>query len=558
MEGSSPIQNVRLKEYEKVQSANVLSPWHFLGNIKEPYQIYNEIEHLLAFACQTWTQRIGGTATRYTKVQPEIVRVTVGIEKNSLPGKELNGGASTPRKANSCVGAGARGAATASAAAAQTAMMAAGIDMPARRVAGGVFQPTGPLQEFTAPAWLLAESPALAELLQCDRGHEAIGPIGRPAKLFPAIIMLLTLRWILRLHIALVEIAGARCSLQRLLLGILKDSSRAQPHPAYFSTEHLISSLRLKLGNAWPAFLAFVSWHEHTPADSNFGANGESRPRTPQAPVSARNSSLSLTRGGSSRAMAATVSEDEGKGGNAFLWQVVDDIFITWLAQQDSLDLPANDVMQELDFYGLERPVVQTGLEKLRMWVDTAGSPTQEKYTYAAQRQAHHLAMALELSTLWPEWRSNTEDMLEMARNIAGHPTTFNTAVRQRVACVLNGSTRAAMAASTGSVDIPPALPEDTDEKMISRFHAFSADPRDTGRILPQKIEKLRDTNAAWLVGHASRFMASADSWPGKAPGPQLFPFSTDGPFTKKVEISSSAQVVARKTLYLDGTPWKP
>merc|ERR1719235_1462781 len=170
------------------------------------------------------------------------------------------------------------------------------------------------------------------------------------------------LRWILRLHTSLVGSDAHRVSLRRFLLGLLSIATDArEPKTTERTLDLLTESLRDRLGSCWPKFSEWVGFHEQKP-------NGEHIERT----------TLLLT--------------PEKSMSNAFLWQVVDDIFVAHLGQQDPTAAPAEAVMQELDFYGVARPLVSLDLKGLLSWC-MASTATSYRFQKPAQRQGHHLVL---------------------------------------------------------------------------------------------------------------------------------------------------------------------
>merc|ERR1712232_877434 len=123
----------------------------------------------------------------------------------------------------------------------------------------------------------------------------------------------------------------------------------------------------------------------------------------------------------------------------------------------------------------------------------------QVQFSKQAQREAHHFALLLEVPSLRQNWEFTTDEVLEIARNVAAYPITFNPGVRARIAFVLKGGTPV-----WGQTD--HSLADSLDRDQMSLFLSYTDGPRDAGRLKPIKLDTLRDMNAPWLVGNQSRF----------------------------------------------------
>lgn len=328
-------------------------------------------------------------------------------------------------------------------------------------------------QTFNFQEYTLMECPHLHDLYRhmpkSATPHRVVdlGFIGRHPELFTAVVALMKLRWLLRLHCAMVSFAGPRCSLVRFLKGILVDSSGVHefPHLPMPYYDVVVESLAQKLGQAWPLFLAYVSTHDRR----STSAQGEA-------------------------ALAGAHSP-------AVVEQLIDDIWISWVAQQDVLCMPTQAVMEELSYFGMRQPKVRTNLNDLLSW-GVARMQTRWRYKLAAQQQASHLALSLDLPSAWVSWVHTQEEILEMARNICAHPRTFNKGVRERVAEIHLDT--AVHFSATGA--LCPSFARDCDAETLSLFSNFCTSPRDTGRLEPLKMETLRDSKPPRLVGREIRF----------------------------------------------------
>jgi len=438
-----------------------------LSNCTDTYQLYNEIDHIVSYACQGWELRSGSARTCDPTAVPKKVQLTVGLEdrQHMLVGPPRVGGAATPPGAP---GGDLSGRATALRGNGRAILNACHSYGNKRKSRCAL------IEDFPVPDFLIMESPTLAEMYWKSPSKDKIGWIKRSAALFPAILVLLKLRFLVRLHCALVELAGNSCSLQRLLSGLLAATCDVhQSPPPEQVYELLVETLKERLQQAWPLFLAFVATH------------GDGPPRSAE---------------GRGDTHAAWLREHMGDGTDkpstvAIIWQTIDDVFIAWLVQQKVSKLSAVHVMQELEFYGLKWPVVQTNLVGLQEWqaVRYVGG-SQHRHQRAAQRQAHHLALNLELPALREHWEFTFDEMMEMARNVVAHPKTFNAGLCARIGWALGGGDP--LGGTEGS------LASDMDDEQLALFHTHYSAPRDCGRIKPGVLNAMRDRRSSWFVGH--------------------------------------------------------
>jgi len=259
-----------------------------------------------------------------------------------------------------------------------------------------------------------------------------------------------------------VEVAGEKASLRRLFNGMLLDVSGVHdlchsPVPIY---EAMITCLQTRLHQAWPFFLAFASSQE--PRDSLAAAPPGRSGVNPVMPA----------------------GELDG------LWEVADDIFVAWLAQQDGATLPASQMLQEFEFFRVEPPIVRLQLPSLCAWNAVKGvAGSREKSLRAAHVEAHHMAVLLEVQSLRSSWPLGFHEMVDLALSVLGHPRSFNGGVRARIQWTLQA--QALLAASLNS-------------DQATRVHR--ADLSDCGGLPPISLGKLRDRAPPRSVGHGPRY----------------------------------------------------
>jgi len=438
---------------------------HLLHDCSEVYKVYSEVDHVAQLAVQGWDKRNGGRSTRKPEMQPQEIRIRVGSDPMFKPllreGPSRGSGAATPRSS---------GATSNSLEPPPSPRI---IRSPVVR---GVTQGMGVLrpsrgqpqeEEFVVPDFILLESSTLAELYwEGGGGQKELGPIRRSAALFQVVLTFLKLRWLVRLHLAMVSFAGRRCSLLRMLQGCLADTCEVHthPHPPAQLYELLMETLRTRLMQRWPLFLAYVAM------DDSRMPPLSSTPRRPN-----------------SRDARATAAE---------LWQLVDDIFLAYLVQLDAAVMPASQVLQELAFYGLPLPSVPNSFDGLQDWHLVKDLPScQSKHLRQAQREAHRFVALLESPVLRREWQLDSDEIMELARTISTHPRTFNAGLRARLIWILKGGTP-----HQGEPDYSAA--DEVDEDQYARFFTFSDGARDIGRVGPGKFAAWRSSKTPIFVGN--------------------------------------------------------
>lgn len=443
-----------------------------LGQIEEAYEIYHEIDHIVELTAQIWTHRASEPSSRerhlrssrafednyapvegfgpigtyagvhvsYSQIVPEVVRVTVGLVNDGL-------GVNTP-------------------------------------------------MEFSVPLYILHQSSFFEEHLKADKGHPQIGTIDRPSSLFPLVIVLLKIRWVLKLHTTLAGCDVRRVSLRRFLMGLLAVATDAKASKTVERTlDLLMDKMRTKIGTYWPKFVEWVGLHDSAPDSEHLQRSGLI---------------------GSPSALPCS---------NAFLWQLGDDIFVAHLAQQDLAVAPAEAVMQEFDFYGITRPLVSLDLKGLLSWVSAAPA-SRFRFQKAAQRQAHHLCLALELSDDVTMQELTDEEISEAVNHIVGYPKTFNSGLQHRFRSVF--PQRVGHMVENGQLE----------KSTMDNFFAFGAHSRDVGRLQNRHIETMRDKGMPWLWGNQEvKFRKAADVWPKPLPKESKFPFDT-GPLVPQKLIA--------------------
>jgi len=485
-----------------------------LGHVEGVHEIYAEIDHIICFAAQAWHHRAGYYGTRDKSVLEKSVTVHIGSDKFMASGPGCGGRTGTPPKSpihgrrSPC----------------ETSTRSCGsrfqgvvrLGPPGSRPGPMALPAKNEVQAVQVPEYIIAESPELLAMYRASTCKQEIGPIPRCARLFHAVLGLCKLRWLIRLHSALISLGGHRCSLQRLLVGTLSDicNVHQHPHSPLEVYEGIVATLKTRMQQSWPLLLAYIGTREL--ATEHCQEHSTSDSMCSPRPFTAPHLGLSSTGFPLPYQPAYHPKNYQGKDAGhpdsaAFLWQVIDDLFIAWIVQQDPILYPAEQVWQELEFYGVPRPAVRNNLEGLAAWQQSKFRVGTHKRP--AQRQAHHLAILLELPKLRDEMSDTDEEILETARDVVSHPRTFNAGVRARVAVVLQGRDEL-----IGYCEQPCSV--DMDEDQLWAYLSHCAAARDNGRLDNRFIETLRDKTAPWLHGREPRYKAAAKAWPNLAPRP--------------------------------------
>mmetsp|Transcript_41559 Transcript_41559/g.114461 ORF Transcript_41559/g.114461 Transcript_41559/m.114461 type:complete len:533 (-) Transcript_41559:70-1668(-) len=500
---------------------------------KEVNHIYHEIEHIVLFAGHAWEQRSSATCPQ---LRDGFVSVKVGLTQFIMEGEEvrpLTGGSATPERSPSRQS-------VCAPLPAPYLRSATGFRWSGKERVGGLKSFTDQLrEEFVLPDYVAMESPLLArKLAERQELKATLEPIQRPAVLFNAVIALMKLRWLLRLHVALVELGGARCSLEPIIHGMLVDMCGAHrhPHSPLQVFELMTWTFRARFQHKWPVFLGFVASHDLTPympCKSPLGrAAGDS------ADGSLAGSLLPRFRASTPSSWARRVSPTH-RSPNVELWRLVDEVFIAWLVQQDPRQFPAAKALEEFDFYEMERPRLKTCVRGLAEWQNSALPKPLPSSESLAQQHAHRLASLLEVPGAMLTSHDTLDDIVSLAGAVLGHPKTFPEVLRARVLWNLEGAgvevvtemARAdcddkgiadslsvtpslfASTSSRGSPSVPPIFLEDVaarkcmspsdalDHKQAESLILHNAYPRDCGRLPNAIVETLRDRRPPWLVG---------------------------------------------------------
>lgn len=418
----------------------------------------------MSFATQFWLQRTGGAGTRDALLVPRNVQVAVGKQILDITEKTgYAGPAGTPAisrrsaKKIACPGRG--------------PMDLNSVGEHGKRLPQ---QSQNFFKVFGCQDFILVESPILFEMYKAalkrpDQSTPVrLGPIDRYAELFEPVVVLMKLRWLVRLHSAMLTYAGGVCSLVRYLKGVLADASGCHQHvhsPApYF--DQLSENLKQSLRESFPHFISYVTHHDR----ERMGIKGTL---------------------GNARSSVEVVE------------QLVDDLFITWISQQSPAKCPVEMIMDELDFFQLRRPVMKLHLERLQLWC-SALSCSKYRYVRGAQQLAAHLAVMMDWPSMWKYWQHTKEQVLDMARMIVLHPRTFNSGVRARVAAHLTDDST--HVDTVGAVCPAFADAFNTREKFMA--HDSLVSPRDMGHVNIQTIGRNglgHDLRPPWLVGTVSR-----------------------------------------------------
>lgn len=452
-----------------------------LGVCTDIRQVYHEVDHVMLLAAGHWHQRNGLHGTRHVEMQERLVKVKVGMEDPILPCPEFPGSSGTPPGTPLRTAAGltprnkhkaGRGIRLAPLSPPQSARKSN------RRT---LKDDNSHIEDFFIPDYVLAESQSLLQMYQAIPDCQEIGTIERSAKLFEVVVVLCKLRWLVRLHAALLTFAGPKCSLHRMLLGMLADV--CNPDNPHLSSpvqifELVVQTLEHRFQESWPTFLRYISGIDSETYSKPAGDGNR--------PISVPQQFANETRMPCNRSDAAQRDRDSA----ASIWQTVDDIFIAWVVQADATQVAIEAVLQELDHFGIPRPTIRTQLDFLQKWfhavVEHPSTVMRKQSTLlAVQEQGHHLAAFLELPSVRARTQYAKAELISMSRAIVSHPLTFNVGVRKRLMSTLQGDCR-----WVGFERM--SLKWEVDDESLSSLLAFTTNRADAGSINPKRVQKLK------------------------------------------------------------------
>lgn len=487
--------------------------------IEQTAELETELLNITFAASNLWKERSGGVGPRVPVAQPGVVRIAVDVDPEQVNlcrsvGKTCCGDAPRDVWLSRC------GAPPPLPIPSQRKMSSARTPPPSgdgRRV------PTEPaLGEavFSVPDYALVESPTLLELHRAaastpctDRRQHTreLVVLRRHVQPFAAVIALLKLRWLARLHRAVASSSAGQCSLVRYLKGALSDSCAVHefPHSALPHFDNITETLSQRLDEAWPLFVAYVAAHADGPAEpqgralltprGNLQADSRAPSKYSSTSTSPRNDFSEDSQLRTPRAILSSLGSEMTS-----CEQVVDDLWVAWVAQQPAADFPMDIVMEELDQFQMRRPTLRLSLDALRCWA-AARPSTRYRYLRAAQVEAHHLAVILDMPSVWPEASHEREELLEMAATVVAHRASFGAALRARVAAGLDDDSHVSESAAPVA-----SLARVLGEASMNHFQKCLSDSHDAGSLRPDRLERLRDSGRHWLVGGTARFADSA------------------------------------------------
>eukprot|EP00929_Paragymnodinium_shiwhaense_P100557 TRINITY_DN6297_c0_g1_i1.p1 TRINITY_DN6297_c0_g1~~TRINITY_DN6297_c0_g1_i1.p1 ORF type:complete len:582 (-),score=95.77 TRINITY_DN6297_c0_g1_i1:158-1825(-) len=513
-----------------------------LGNLDEVYQLYNEVDHILGLVCMHWENR-GGFLCRENRENPaapqprKTLSVLVGTQPGFSRGPDvrLPGGAETPpRPSSSFLPSRPRTE--------DTAFKEDGTArIPRRHRWQGVTTPASldqnrqldiEVEEFPVDDFLLIEAPLLSDMYAKQRGGQTLGPVDRSAALFPMVLALMKFRWLLRLHAAFMDLAGRRCSIEHLLLGMLTDTCGAHtyPHSPLQVYELIVQTLRSRLHLSWPAFIAYVNTFDPYSECAKASMSRQvSQMRREELGNSRR---LAAKRSKSTFVMSSRRHAPWGSGEEpareptkhtvasqvqSVLTRATDDLFVAWLAQQDPSVVNAAAIFDELEYFGMMRPHVKPEVSGIRAWLKEKDMPCLAKEKVkVAQLHAHRLAITIEMpNQRWRWLRLKLDDVLDLARLIVTNPKTFGEGLRRRINWNLEGCAFPKAGETVDNHDpfscysVASAM----DEDQIDLFLSQRADPQDCGRLMGQTLEIWRDGKPPMLFGREGRVAETTDKW---------------------------------------------
>lgn len=448
--------------------------------------IGSEVDSAASFALQGWHQRTGGTSCHDASVRPTTLRVVVGNDQvlSRAPQPCAEDVPDFPpthfrsRRLGSRPGSKGDPATSTLVAGGLSSLLMSPrwgappekpTPTPRRHLLSDSYPTFGEIEEFLVPDFVVMESVTLADMYWKQGGGSTVGPVRRSAAMFPAVLGLLKLRWLVRLDAAVRELcsdgpaarfAGFHNLLESLveILCELNDCAYS-PIEAY---ELCLVALRAKFASAWPLFLAYVNAHD-------------------------RGVSRNAVKGMSSMSNASTSISSTV---NPACRRAADDTFVAWLSRQEST---ASDVMEEFDYYGVPAPVVRTSFPNLLSW-SKASYTTRHRFVRDARLDAAHLTVLLEMPSLRDTWALDAERTLHLVREVCTSPRTFSPRIRSRLSSSLLRGPRG----PPGPFNV---LAQEVNEDQLREVWSATCCPGDVGGLDSVALEVLRGGRPPWPVG---------------------------------------------------------
>jgi hypothetical protein len=287
------------------------------------------------------------------------------------------------------------------------------------------------------------------------------------SKAFPYILTWLKLRWMLKLHSAMVELDSKLCSCKRLIQGILyviiqqyaqlPTDSVFQPKMsaagAFLNIDMLlddiIEQMQKFFGKGFGAFVQYVMSCD------------------PSRSLIVSTVDLSLPRIGS----------------NAKLERMVDCIYFAYLVK-----LPPSvrilDVLVDFEAFQLPIPTIpNVGIEVLHAWLTAKSHVTQNELLKSAQKQAIEFTAALELGMIRKNQNLssfNWKQIFQVICELTSHWYSFPQALRERLLA-----------------NIPQIF--ELEKEELSQLHCFAAINRDEPLLSKEEQDRIKESELARL-----------------------------------------------------------
>lgn len=303
-------------------------------------------------------------------------------------------------------------------------------------------EPAMPGSSFLANSVIFSECPCLASYVQND--VICIEKTKPPA--IKCFLLALTLRWFVRLHVAMISLDFLRCSLKQYLFCLLNIvvSTKEETH-LWVLLEDFIDTLRRRIGSSWASFVEFVSSFDNK--------------------ADATNVAFSAFEG-----RQAVVS-------NAFMWQIANDIVVAYVAQQPLGGVAFEEFEALFAQFAAPPPALSPKFDALAKW--TGPHLIKVKVSGAVFREAHHWVVSVELGHV----QCSKSVVCTMCSILEHH--TFPVGLRRRV------------------VDVVKKL--EWDPCTVTKLEAAAVSDHDVAALRPARLDDLAGGQDA-VVYDAARF----------------------------------------------------
>lgn len=327
--------------------------------------------------------------------------------------------------------------------------------------------------------------------------------VNHSTQLFPQVLMLIKLRWLLKLHSALSEMDYKMASCRNLIQGVLyviiqqyADVEADSGFDAKVSVlgadlnigaviDDLVEQLHRSLGASWRAFIEYV------------------------ATCDGRRSLMVSTTDLAPPKVVSTGS----------LWTMIDEIFLAYVLKQSRDSVRLTELFQDLEAFHVTPPEIpEVRIDALKEWAKATTFVTKKEKQKAAQLQAVHLVAAMELGRpgcdapmdamdeamlssltsiqngrlVTKPHRKLEKEMAMIVTRICSSHHTFPVGIRERLFHILGND----YALSTEQrLRVEVSMIQNLDDKRLSEAKLYSIEHHERNRLRDYSANNAKETS---------------------------------------------------------------